>query len=394
MNDVAVHMFPVEKQMLLQMRLRQMHGRQPADLITTPAKQMPVRSLGAGMVSSSHVGPPQLSSLPLHACVSQPEMQLPAAALYDGPPATAEMPYRQHEPPTTAGKVPSDIPPFEDLHHCEGAATMQQAEADMNVVQHAMIDPGIHAQWPMPSEAHMPAQQRRSVPLQHLQHEQQQLHPSYAWSTQQLTAIAATAATAAAAAFQQEINAQQTALAVATDSVKSAEQMQIRIGALQNPEVRQGMQAAAQFVDAQTTTDTANLGSSRESKQVAGISLAPAPLADMGRDLRQSEQPKKQQAVPKQSVALHKLKHRSSASRGLAGQARFISQAKDQAAPAKSPTGSIERSDKLAPDDHQRMHSRMQQVCSCVYALSMSSVPCASVLHMVLCHSEKVHFVQ
>lgn len=386
MNDVAVHKFPVEKQLLLQMRLRQMHGRKPADLITTPAKPLAVRSPDAGMVSASHVGPPQLSNGRTHDHASQSEMQLPAATLYDSPPATAETPFRTDGSPTTARNVPSDTPLFEDLHHCEDAAAMQEAEAGTRVVQHAMTDPGIHAQWPMHPEEHLPAQQRQPVPLQHLHHDQREFHPSYAWSTQQLTAIAATAATAAAAAFQQEFGAKQTATAVAADNAKSAEQMQMHRAVLPEPQVRQGMQAATPLVDAETMTDTAVLGAPQ---QVRSSSLAPALLAntDNHQQLRQSQQSKKQQAMPKQSAALHKLKHRSSASRGLAAQVRPVSQAKEEAAPAALPV-STEHTDQLAADDHQGMHPQMQQVCSCAKSLSVSLVLSArSELIKVLLHT-------
>ena len=366
-NDVAVHKFPVERQLLLQMRFRQMHGRKPADLITTPAKQLPVRSSDAGMVSPSHVGPAQSSGVHLHDHSSQSHMQLPTATVYDSPPAAGLVPYRQHASPDAARQLLSDIPPFEDLRHCEDAAAMQEAEAGMTVVQRAMTDPGIHAQWPVVQEAHVPPQQRLSIPQQQV-HQQQQVHPSCVWSTQQLTAIAASAATAAAAAVQQELSAKQTALALAADTAKPLEQMQIHVGVLKEPEVRQNMQAAAADAthDAQTMTERATLGSS----QGGTGSQAPVPPATVQQDrhpLKQSQQPRVQQAVPKQSAALHKLKHRSSASRGFNGQASLVSKTKDQAAPAELPAESAEqtKADGLVAQDHQHLGTQMQQVCLC-----------------------------
>lgn len=372
MSDVAVHKFPVEKQLLLQMRFRQMHGRKPADLITTPAKRLPVRSSDAGVVSPSHVGPTQPSSVYIHHHPSQSDMQLPTATINDSPPAAVVAPSWQHDSADAAAKVPSDIPPFEDLRHCENIAAMQEAEAGMTMVQHVMTDPGIHAQWPIVQEAHMPPQQRTSIPQKHA-HQQQQVAPSFAWSTQQLTAIAASAATAAAAAFQQEINAKQAALALAADSPKSAEQMQIHIGALKEPEVRQSiLQAAAADAthDAQTMTESATLWSSQDSKHGGSGSQAPVPPASVQQDrhpLKQSQQPRKQQAVPKQSAALHKLKHRSSASRGLTGHASLVSRAKNQAACAELPAESAEQTqaDRQVVQDHEHLAPQMQQVRLC-----------------------------
>ena len=365
MINVAVHKFPLEKQLLLQMRFRQMHGRKPADLITTPAKRLPVRSSDAGMVSPSHVGPAQPSHVHTHNFSSQSDTQLPTATIYDSPPGAGVLPYWQHTSADADGYLPSDIPPFEDLRHCKDVAAMQEAEAGMTMVQHAMADPGINAQWPMVQEVHMPAQHRLPIPQQHLH---QQMHPSYAWSTQQLTAIAASAATAAAAAFQQEINARQTALAVATDT-KSAEQMQLHIGALKEPKVRPSMQAAAAEAthDAQTVSEPATLRSSQEPPQGCSGSQPPVPAASVHQDrhpLKQSQQPRKQHAVPKQSAALHKLKHRSSASRGLTGQASVASKAKDQATPAESPAESAEptQADRLVAQHHQELDAHHQQL--------------------------------
>ena len=385
--DVTVHKFPVEKQLLLQMRFRQMHGRKPADLITTPAKHLPVRSSDASMVSPSHVGPAQPSRVHTHDFSSQSDMQLPIATMYDSPPGAGVAPYWRHDSPDAAGQVPSDIPPFEDLRYCEDVAAMQEAEAGMTMVQHAMADPGIYAQRHMVQDVHMPAQQRLPIPQQHL-HQQQQMHSSYAWSTQQLTAIAASAATAAAAAFQQEITAKQKALAVATDDAKLAEQMEIHIGALKQPAFRQSMQAAAADAshDAQTVTQSATLRSSQESPQGGSSSQAPVPLATVQQDrhpLKQSQQPRKQQAVPKQSAALHKLKHRSSASRGLTGQASLVSKAGDQAAPTQSPAESAEQTqaDRLVAQDHQQTDAHCQQL--------------ASQIHQVrLCHRGSKHVIR
>lgn len=374
-GDVAVHKFPVEKQLLLQMRFRQMHGRKPADLITTPAKHLPFRSSGAGIVSPSHVGPAQPSSRQLHDHSSQSELQLPTATIYGSKPTKDVLPYQRHGSPNAAGKVPPDIPPFEDLRHFEGAAAVQAAEAGMTMVQHAMTDPGVLAQWPIVAEAHVPIQQRLPIPQQHL-HEQQ-VYPSYAWSTQQLTAIAASAATAAAAAFQQEITAKQTALAVAADTAKSAEQMQIHTSALRKPEVRQGMQIAAAAAtasaaaqDAQTVVEPAILGSSQDSSQIGSSSQAPVSPTAVRQDhhlLKHSQQPRQQQAVPKQSAALHKLKHRSSVSRGLTGtpvnHPSCVVETKDQSAIAESAEQT--QADKLVAQDHQGVSSHMQQVCPC-----------------------------
>lgn len=374
MSDVAVHKFPVEKQLLLQMRFRQMHGRKPANLITTPAKHLPLPSSGAGMVSPSHVGPAQPSSRQVHDHPSQSELQLPTATIYGNTPTKDVVPYRQHGSPDTAGEVPPGIPPFEDLRHFEGAAAMQEAEAGMNMVQHAITDPGVHAQWPIVAEAHVPTQQRLPIPQQHL-HEQQ-LYPSYAWSTQQLTAIAASAATAAAVAFQQEITAKQTALAVAADTAKSVEQMQSHTVALKKPEVRQGMQTAAAAAsvaaqDAQTMVEPTILGLSQESGQIGSSSQAPVSPATVRQNhhlLKHSQQPTKQQAVPKQSVALHKLKHRSSVSRGLTGTpvnpTQAVFEANDQSALAETPAESAEqtKADRLVAQDHQGKQPHVQQV--------------------------------
>ena len=373
-SDVAVHKFPAEKQLLLQMRFRQMHGRKPADLTTTPAKHLPFRSSGAGIVSPSHVGPAQPISEQVHDHPSQSELQLPTATTYDSTPTKDVVPYRRHGSPDAAGKAPPDIPPFEDLRHIEGASAMQEAEAGMTMVQHAITDPGVHAQWPIVAEAHMPAQQRLAIPQQHL-HEQQ-VYPGYAWSTQQLTAIAASAATAAAAAFQQEITAKQTTLAVAADTAKSTEQMQIHTAALKKPEVRQGMQTAAAAAsvaaqDTQTMVEPAVLGLSQDLGQIGNSSRVPIspPAKQQGHHLlKQSQQPRTQQAVPKQSAALHKLKHRSSVSRGLTGtmvdHPPHVFVKKDQSALAEARAESTEqtKADRLVAQDHQGILPHMQQV--------------------------------
>lgn len=374
MSDVAVHKFPVERQLLLQMRFRQMHGRKPADLITTPAKHLPFRSSVAGMVSPSHVGPAQPSSKQVHDHSSQSELQLPTATIYGSTPTKDVVPYRQPGSPDAAGKVPPDIPPFEDLRHVQDAAAMQEAEAGMTMVQHAMTDPGVHAQWPIVAEAHVPNQRRLPIPQQHL-HEQQ-VYPSYAWSTQQLTAIAASAATAAAAAFQQEITAKQTALAVAADTAKAAEQIQGHTSALKKPEVRQGMQAAAAAAsvaaqDAQTMVEPTMLGSLQDSSQIGSSSEAPDSPRAVRQDyhlLKHFHQSRKQQAVPRQSAALHKLKHRSSVSRGLTGtmvnHTPCVLAAKDQSALAEPPAESAEqtKADRLVAQDHQERPPHAQQV--------------------------------
>ena len=376
-TDVAVHKFPIEKQLLLQMRFRQMYGRKQADLTTTPAKSLPVRAVAAGTVSRSHVGPAQSGGALLS---DQSEMQpltLPTVTLYDSSLSTAATPYHHHAVPTTAGEPPLDVPHFEDLSHGQKTAAMQHTE--MSLVQHPMTDPGVHAQWPCSPEAHLPVEERRPIPSQDCHAQHRQLQPSHAWSTQQLTAIAAAAATAAAAAFQQEANAKEAAHAVAAANAKSAEQVQVNIGSLSGPAVRHALQASATAVpllsfashgqnaqDAQTMTDAANLAPSGHALEIGCTANAPVPCAsaEQPQHLVQGSQAKKTDAVPKQTAALRKLKHRSSASRGITSQAWSE---QDQAASSALPQKPAKLADAHKPTAHDvnKPQSQQQQVCQC-----------------------------
>ena len=369
-GDVAVHKFPVDKQLLLQMRFRQMYGRKQADLVTTPAKMHPTQSVAAGIVSASHVGPAQFSSaLPPDQSEMQP-LALPTATTYGNFLTTAATPYHQQALPVTAAQVPPDVPHFEDLNHSQNTAAMQQSE--MSLVQHSMADPGVHAQWPSSPEAHVPVEQAWPIPSQDLHAQHYQPQPCYAWSTQQLTAIAAAAATAAAAAFQQEASAKEAAHAVAAANPKSAEQVQVNIGALSEPAVRHGLQAATEAPplsfaphgqnaqDAQTMTDAAILAPSGHASEIDGTADAFVSCSntEQGKLPAQMAKAKRQEAVPKQTAALRKLKHRSSASRGIITQA--LSE-QDKAVSGTSPQQPAQSADAEKPPNKKQL--QQQEVC-------------------------------
>ena len=375
-NDIAVHKFPVDKQLLLQMRFRQMHGRQSAALVTTPAKALPL-SGGGGIISPSHVGPSRPASTHTQQDYVHSEKQLqmvPTATDFDSFAIKDGALISQYTASPLREAMPHNGPHFKDLHHHHhDTAAAQQAE--MNLIQHSMSEPAICLQCPDSPPSQLPIPERRPIPMQST-HEQHQAHPSYAWSTQQLTAIAAAAATAAAAAFQQEAYAKQTALSVAVDAAKSAEQAQVAMG-LTEPTVIASMPAAAvasktsqvhNAQDAEAMPEAAVVAHGIHAVERTSTPKAPAVLSssykDQPRQLNERKQIEARQAEPKQSAALRKLKHRSSASRGLGSHTKVASA--EQGKTGSADVHELTNADKPAAAECGNSSNSVHQVCACI----------------------------
>ena len=326
-GTVAVHKFPVDKQLLLQMRFKQMSSRTSASLVTTPAKAMPTRSMAAGMVSPSHVGPP----VPSMKDTNQLSILSDAA---EGTQLTASKCERQDAiqmiayPQNPAARWPDrplpDVPQFKHLRSQCDVVMAQQAEGIGALVQHDIADPDVYFQWPESTHRQLPLHEAHPIPMQQL-HSLQQPLPSYAWSTEQLTAIASAAATAAITAVRH-----QSVLAAAT--ANPAEHLQLNRGAMSEPKVRPNLQTAltlpslhpiVSVVDArQVLTDTSMLAQPQHEADTDSAAVNEAQQASVPQHahLQRPQLLKDRHAAPKQADALRKLKHRNSVGRASTGQ--------------------------------------------------------------------------
>ena len=302
-SSIAVHKFPVEKQPLLQMRFRQLYSRTPARLVTTPAKSLPVHSIAAGKVSPSHVGP----------AVSSHDKSEEAGQSLMSPSRWPDKPLPLPWP---------EVPCFEDLRNQQDT-TSQQAGGIGNVLQHDIADPGVYSQWPESPPRHVVSHEPHPIPMHQLPqqlHGQQQPLPSYAWSTEQLTAIATAAATAAAAAVQSQpgqppvtAHTRQQAPAITT--------------AVSEPVVRHSLQAplalqafpSIKLADGAQTT-LADQGAVAKQEQALGqgtaaVNAAQQPKVMQSVQVNKSQHGRGQPGAPKQADALQKLKHRKAVGR-------------------------------------------------------------------------------
>ncbi|KAL0020040.1 hypothetical protein WJX77_006948 [Trebouxia sp. C0004] len=328
-SSVVVHKFPVEKQLLLQMRFRQLYSRAPARLVTTPAESLPVRSLAAGMVSPSHVGP-AVSSYNKPEEAGQTSAEHLRSLLLDNADvahvgASQRLISLSRWPDKPLSLPCPEVPRFEDLRNQQDTAS-QQAGGIGNLVQHDIADPGVYSQWPDSPPRRIMSQEPYPIPIHQLPqqlHGQQQLLPSYAWSTEQLTAIATAAATAAAAAVQTQPG--QPAVTVHTP-----QQAPAITAALSEPVVRQGLQVplALQALPSTKPADgaqtLADQGAVAKQEQVLGqdaaaVSVAQQPKVTQSVQVNKSQHGRGQPGVPKQADALQKLKHRKAVGRSSTG---------------------------------------------------------------------------
>lgn len=305
-SSFAVHKFPVEKQLLLQMRFRQLYSRTPARLVTTPAKSLPVHSIAAGKVSPSHVGP----------AVSSHDKSEEAGQSLMSPSRWPDKPLPLPWP---------GVPCFKDLRNQQDT-TSQQAGGIGNLVQHDIADPGVYSQWPESPPRHVVSHEPHPIPMHQLPqqlHGQQRL-PSYAWSTEQLTAIATAAATAAAAAVQSRPGQ-------AAVTAHTAQQAPPITTAVNEPVVRQSLQApmALQALPSAKPADgaqaLADQGAVAKQEQALGqataaVSVAQQPKVTQSVQVNKSQHGTGQPGAPKQADALQKLKHRKAVGRSSTGQ--------------------------------------------------------------------------
>ncbi len=327
-SSVAVHKFPVEKQLLLQMRFRQLYSRTPARLVTTPAKSLPVRSIAAGMVSPSHVGPAVSSH-------NMPEEAGPTSAEHlrslqlDNADAALRTPRHMMSSSKWPDKplpLPwSEVPRFEDLRNQQDTAS-QQAGGIGTLVQHDIADPGVYSQWPESPPRHVVSHEPHPIPMHQLPqqlHGQQQLLPSYAWSTEQLTAIATAAATAAAAAVQSQPG--QPAVTAHT-----LQQAPVITTAVSEPVVRHSLQAPLALQafpntnpadGAQSLADQSAVAKQEQAlgQDTAAVSMAQQPKVMQSVQVNKSQHGTGQPGAPKQADALQKLKHRKAVGRSSTG---------------------------------------------------------------------------
>ena len=389
-SSVTVHKYPIDKQLLLQVRLRQ--GRLPASMVCTPAKPIPAVLAVIGQVSPSHVGPaaigPTHSSNTAHSSpVTYQASVYRALQLHDRDAPNA-MTTSQQTGEAQQEVLAADLPRFQTL---PTASLSQDAVAEdtyaAGLEQHPLADPSIHQHLPtvpgaatqahspppLPIQEHRPGvtdeepQQDSGSDLALAHQASSLLHappqtisvvsqetsataagqpvPAYAWSTDQLTAIATAAATAAAAAFQQQSAQQQNHDPSAPHLVRPAQDpsesracspsTQLTLSSTQPlrapaPPNTAGLQGNRQ---GQTTPGLANLSSSDSLSNATRHLQEQQPDAEEPQPRRQQQrnQELQQQQAPqhrslgkpaslKQSTALSKLKHRSSTLRASAGQ--------------------------------------------------------------------------
>ena len=326
-SSVAVHKFPVEKHLLLQMRFRQLYSRTPARLVTTPAKSLPVRSIAAGMVSPSHVGPAVSShDKPEEAGQTSAE-RLRSLRLDNADAAQRRMMSPSKWPDKVLPLTWSEVPRFEDLRNQQDTALQQAGGTGVgNLVQHDIADPGVYSQWPESPPRHVVSHEPQPIPLHQLPqqlHSQQQPLPSYVWSTEQLTAIATAAATAAAAAVQSQPG--QSAVTAHT-----LQQAPVITTAVSEPVVRHSLQAplalqalpSTKSADgAQTVTDQGAVAQQEQAggQGTAAVSMGQHLKAAQSVQVNTSQLGRGQPGIPRQANALQKLKHRKAVGRSSTG---------------------------------------------------------------------------
>ena len=324
-SSIAVHKFPVEKQLLLQMRFRQLYSRTPARLVTTPAKSLPVHPITAGMVSPSHVGPAH--DKPKEA--GQTSADHLRSLQLDNADAALRTPRHMMSPSKWPDKplpLPwSEVPRFEDLRNQQDAAS-QQAGGIGNLVQHDIADPGVYSQRPESPPRHVVSREPHPIPMHQLPqqlHGQLQLLPSYAWSTEQLTAIATAVATAAVAAVQSQPG--QPAVTAHT-----LQQAPVITTAVSEPVVRHSLQAPLALQTfpktnpadgAQSLADQSAVAKQEQAlgQDTAAVSMAQQPKVMQSVQVNKSQHGTGQPGVPKQADALQKLKHRKAVGRSSTG---------------------------------------------------------------------------
>ena len=313
-GNIAVHKFPVDKQLLLQMRFRQMYGRTSASLVRTPAKALPQRSSHSALVSASHVGPATSPPPQVHSS-SPVQHELDPGELVILPLDRQRSPTQLPREPNPAARWPDrpQPPHFELLRRQQDAAAVQQPDSVGKLVQHDMADPDVYSQWPESPEMQADSRMPLPLPLQQM-HSLAQPLPSYAWTTEQLTAIAAAAATAAATAVQHETK-------LAEEADKAAQRM--AAGALNQVIIRPNVQALAteqallsSIPTAKDAPDSSELAeSSQKPQQTVGVQTVLPASARQANHEQQLELSEPKMSAPKQSNALRKLKHRASTGR-------------------------------------------------------------------------------
>lgn len=332
-SSIAVHKFPVDKQLLLQKRFRQVYARTPASLVTTPAKSLPLCPIAAGTVSPTHVGPAAAvhTSLRVAAATSTGHLRAlqsepPAREVFHSPNPASRWPDRPRPQPQP------DVPRFEDLRDQQDTAAGVQSEGVGSLVQHDIADPGVYSQWPESSAGQAPPHDPYPIPMQHLPHQHHSLQqplPSYAWSTEQLTAIATAAATAAAAAVQHQS-------CQAAVTAQAEPQWPLIAGAISEPVVRQSLQApsALHALLPSTTREVADQGMAAQSEQAAEQDMAAVSTVQQTKVSQEAEvktqrargqqQAAMKQAAPKQADALQKLKQRKAIGRSSSSAAQLL----------------------------------------------------------------------
>lgn len=376
LTAVTVHRYPVDKQLLLQVRLRQ--GRMPATVVCTPAEGIAVVPAGFGKVSPSHVGPAAHKDSRINSAANTSPVAYRASVyralqLHDSdarnsvalsPSPTAS---ECHIPPTT-------LPHFQSLHEAgstQPAAVNGDEPFAVGLEQHLITDPSIHENdvpapdiacvehkpialcvQPQKPEADLGADYTSATSMKvqavvsHITsssppngHRQvgyflhsptqkvAQPAPAFAWSTEQLTAIATAAATAAAAAFQQQTeHRMQQSNACVTDALTVHHAQQAAHSAALSLPVASADLAQQGFLQHNQTqpysADTSVATATAAAQKAVQLN---SPRA--AQPLRQQKQQQQQRAMgqdasSKQAMALHKLKRRTSALRASTGSHR------------------------------------------------------------------------
>ena len=233
---------------------------------------------------------------------------------------------------------------------------MQQPESVGKLVQHDIADPDVYSQWPELPERQADSRLPLPLPLQQM-HSLAQPLPSYAWTTEQLTAIAAAAATAAATAVQRETK-------LAEEADKDAQRA--AAGALNQVIITPNVQALApeqallsSIPTAKDAPDGSDLAeSSQKPQQTVGVqTLLPASFAQADHEQRR-QRLEPTMSAPKQSDALRKLKHR--ASTGMSGNSHKLCTHTTSPNEPKLPTVKAAKTD--APHGSQLTEDTRKQV--------------------------------
>lgn len=380
-SAIVVHKYPIDKQLLLQVRLRQ--GRLPASVISTPAKPIPVVQADASQLTPMQVGHAAACVRAYNA--SSTDHMEPAA--YKASVYRALQLHDQDAPDPAVGTQQLDVtyqaiqsmnlPQFQSLH----PASTQQAPAEdafaAGLEQHPLADPSIYQHLlsavndplrlqsppPLPIQEHrlhgmntdteLDLRSVSNTPHQALQintataphaiavvqHEKTatdgvQPVPAYAWSTEQLTAIATAAATAAAAAFQWQSAQQHTRIdehALSVASAPSDIRAQREMTLDDNPSMQLASAGISKNSQQHVAADHAQKGISKCVTEVQEIALHKSvpQQQQQHQQSKHAQQQKSQQAVQgtgfgkqgslKQAAALSKLKHRTSLLRASTG---------------------------------------------------------------------------